>query len=350
MDGPFFRSTTRHSSHPVNRAGYTTRMWFTQPRPRKAPLPYSMSTSESSSRELDCALNGASAYLVPFPGRDVALARAHAKLRDAIGPRAQGLTAVAEWRSTVDMISSRAMPLVRAARMLKKGNLHGFARELGLRVKRQHAKMHPKKVSKNAGGLWLKYWLGWAPTVGDIGNAIEVLQSSPPWEKIHGSGTCVKRHDNSALYPDFVNIVDRAQTKVSVRIGAKVRCSNPNLFLANQLGFVNPAATAWELVPLSFVVNWFVSVQEFLEQFSTFVGLEVEHPYTTTFGTASGTYSEQWLVPNPPIGITAATSAAQMSRTPGIEQMTIVWRPPAALSVTRGLTAISLLVQQLKSF
>lgn len=350
MNGPFFRSTTRLSSHPVNRAGYTTRMWYTQPRPRVAPLPYAMSSAESSSPDMDAHLNGASAYLAPFPGKEVALARAHAKLREAIGTRAQGLTAVAEWRKTVDMIDNRAMQLLRAAKKLRKGNLPGFARELGIKPKRRHEKMSPKKVSQNAGGLWLEYWLGWAPTVGDIGNAIDVLQSAPPWEKIHGSGTCVKVFNNSVHYPGWLRITDYARTKVSVRLGAKVRCSNPNLFLANQLGFVNPAATAWELVPLSFIVNWFVTVQEFLEQFTTFVGLDVEHPYTTIFGTASGTYNETWLVPAPPLGITATTKAAMMSRAPGIESMSIVWRPPNTLSVTRGLTSISLLVQQLKSF
>jgi hypothetical protein len=248
------------------------------------------------------------------------------------------------------MISDRASQLLRAAGKLKKGNLPGFARELGIKPKRQHDKMSPKKVSKNAGGMWLEYWLGWAPLLGDIGNAIEVLQSSPPWDKIHGSGTCVKTFDNSVTYPNLVSIGDRARTKVSVKLGAKVRCSNPNLFLANQLGFVNLASTAWELVPLSFIVNWFVNVQEFLDQFTTFVGLDVEHPYTTVFGTASGTYSEVWLYPNPPPIVVANSKAAAMSRAPGIEQLSIVWRPPSALSVTRGLTSISLLVQQLKNF
>lgn len=349
MDGPFFRSTTRHSRYP-NRASYTTRTWYTQKRPRVAPLPYSMSTSTSSSPDLDAHLNGASVYLSSLPGREIALSRAHEKLRDAIGSRAQGLTGLAEWKSSISMIENRALQLFRAARKLKQGNLPGFARELGIRPKRRHNKISPKKVSKNAGGLWLEYWLGWAPLVGDIANAVEVLQSEPPWDRIHGTGLCKTSFDNSVVYPDFVSIVDRAQTVVRVRLGAKVRCSNPNLFLANQLGFVNPAATAWELVPLSFVVNWFVPVQSFLEQFTTFVGLEVEHPYTTTYGTASGTYAEQWLVPNPPIGINGATTAAVVSRVLGIEHMSIVWRPPDTLSVTRGLTSISLLVQQLKGF
>lgn len=348
MDGPFFRSTTRHSSHPSNRAAYTTRVWYTQPRPRVAPLPYSMSSAESSSPDLDAHLNGAAAYLIPFPGRDVALSRAHEKLRDAIGSRAQGLTALAEWESSISMIEKRAMQLFRAAKKLKQGNLPGFARELGIKTKRRHNKISPKKVSKNAGSLWLEYWLGWAPMVGDIANAVEVLQSEPPWDRVHGSGLCTMSFNNSVTIPNFVSIVDLAKTTVRVKLGAKVRCSNPNLFLANQLGFVNPAATAWELVPLSFVVNWFVPVQGFLEQFTTFVGLDVEHPYTTTYGTASGTYVEQWLIPNPPTGVNAATKAAAMVRAPGIERMSIVWRPPATLSVTRGLTSMSLLVQQLK--
>ncbi len=68
-------------------------------------------------------------------------------------------------------------------------------------------------------------------------------------------------------------------------MGCEVTISNPNLYLANNLGLANPAIVVWELIPFSFVVDWFVTVGQFLENGSAWLGLTVTKPYTTYGGT-----------------------------------------------------------------
>jgi len=64
---------------------------------------------------------------------------------------------------------------------------------------------------------------------------------------------------------------------------------NPNLFAAGQLGLVNPAVVLFDRYPLSFVLNWFWPIQQWMASWTDFVGLRLEAPYTTKFISGVGT-------------------------------------------------------------
>jgi hypothetical protein len=51
------------------------------------------------------------------------------------------------------------------------------------------------------------------------------------------------------------------------------------LYLLSQLGLANPAAVAWELVPFSFVVDWFTDAGTFINSFTDFLGCSVTNSY-----------------------------------------------------------------------
>lgn len=61
----------------------------------------------------------------------------------------------------------------------------------------------------------------------------------------------------------------------------RVRVTNPNLLLFNQLGLVNPAYVLWDAVPFSFVADWFLPVGRYLQSYSDWVGLHLDDPMTT---------------------------------------------------------------------
>lgn len=48
---------------------------------------------------------------------------------------------------------------------------------------------------------------------------------------------------------------------------------NPNLFLANQLGLINPAYWLWDSTPWSHIVDWWIPVGPFLNSLTASVGL-----------------------------------------------------------------------------
>lgn len=158
--------------------------------------------------------------------------------------------------------------------------------------------------------------------------------------KLDFGGT--ERHDYLGSHVNEVSCVCQAEIKVT----------NPNLYLANRLGLTNPASVVWELIPFSFVVDWFVNVSDFLNQFSEFHGVALVNPFnsikTTTF--CSGSRNQWYPVP----GVTLYSAFQVQSRRVtfkrqlGIPAVTLKIRAPKPLSVTRGITAISLLLQRLK--
>jgi hypothetical protein len=70
---------------------------------------------------------------------------------------------------------------------------------------------------------------------------------------------------------------------VYVRLDYKM--DNPLLAQAANLGLTNPAALAWELVPFSFVADWFVPVGDYLNCLDAALG----------YSFLGGSKTERWM-------------------------------------------------------
>jgi hypothetical protein len=111
------------------------------------------------------------------------------------------------------------------------------------------------------------------------------------------------------------------------------------------LGLINPAVVAWELVPFSFLVDWFIPVGKFLDSWTDQLGYDIQYPFSTTTrtvkhyeeyrqdSTTNWDNSEGWY----------------HNRLLGIPPYRLVSTPFKGFSVARGATAISLVIQQFLS-
>jgi len=198
-------------------------------------------------------------------------------------------------------------------------------------------------VSKGLSGLWLEFHFGWAPLIGDIFSAIEILDSAPPPFPI--KGTALIREKSTFIDGSAGQWSRRCYMTNEVRawVGGAVRVTNPNLRLASQLGLVNPASVAWELVPFSFLVDWFVNVGDYLEQFSDTAGMAFVMPWHGYKATSrvNNVYSTSG-----PGGWDITSDGFVFERFDGLPGVSFRFRSPWVISPTRALTAISLLVQQ----
>lgn len=274
----------------------------------------------------------------------VASDKALASLKEKAYASSQLGSTMAEWRSSVDMIADRAIQLRQAWSALRRGQLREFKRILKLDPKGP-AGSKPSDAAK----LWLEYWFGWSPLVADVYDSIDALQSELPEKLITSRGYApfeyVLTHKRDFTW-DWC--YDR-KGEVLVRLGARVRVSNPNLFRANQLGLINPASIAWELVPFSFLVDWFIPVGQFLDGWSMWAGLSLTQTFTTRFSKCKGS---QWYV----VWATGdkynytPSRAYYLRRDIGLPVYS--WPFPTAMktvSVTRAATACSLLSLALKN-
>lgn len=212
---------------------------------------------------------------------EVSFNRARANLMKKLTPsRAAMAVNLAQLNQSLEMIVGRTTQLTTAYRHLRKGNILGFARTLKLQPHGRHLKN--TNWRSNVSGTWLEYTFGWAPMVSDIYNAVDVLQSD--FAQVYPShGVGVERriivHDR--LY-ERVTVFKRYK----VICTANIRVDNPNLALANTLGLVNPAAVVWDVIPFSFVVDWFVKINQFVTTLNDMAGFSFVNPSTTRIITA----------------------------------------------------------------
>jgi hypothetical protein len=280
--------------------------------------------------------------------------KAYANFVDSMKNSAQNANNLLEMGQSVNQILSHVASLSKAIHAVKKGDISGAAKALGATVSGSTAQKILKR-SKQASDRWLELHFGWEPLVQDIGASVDILNGTGKAptgsSKVHvtsRSGTTGQDHTSSS---DDTHLQRRNfDWHVGVRMGAVVSVSNPNLAIANQMGFVNPLSVAWEAVPFSFVVDWFSNVGQCLSAMTDFVGFNIERSYTTVFVSLTGEYLDVADVPNRWDLSSYNLNVNQgvtVTRSTGITGPVLKRTPFKGMSVSRGATAISLLVQQL---
>lgn len=263
-----------------------------------------------------------------------------------LGDRSELGTSLAEFRSSLSMVSQRALQLMRGWGHLKRGRFRSFLKEFGITPKPKD-KGRLSNRPKQAGSLWLEYWMGWAPTVGDMHASALVLTSVPPSTRIKTVGKTTFR----VVDPYDPQDGWLAEGKTICRLEADVEVTNPNLFLANQLGLINPAQILYNLMPWSWMIGWFVNFSQIISSFTDFAGLKLSricrtyHSVWHTWRYRSGGLWDRLYPQYQNRYRCVSTRRAPLGsfRTPKL----VLTLP--RLSFTRAATLVSLLVQKLKS-
>lgn len=203
-----------------------------------------------------------------------------------------------EFNKSLDMLTSRAGSLFSSLNQLRRGNLYGALRALNVdKKKSRQTRLSPRATAGSLSNQWLEINFGWLPLIQDIYAAIEVLQSNQPISRVSGSGRGT--YELERVLVDLPNYetwkINMLGTK-SERVVGDVRVTNPNLFLANKLGLTNPAAIVWDTVPFSFVVDWFLPVNKFLNSFDDSLGLGIENvSHSVTIRTMGDERYSNWM-------------------------------------------------------
>lgn len=122
---------------------------------------------------------------------------------------------------------------------------------------------------------------GWQPVIQDISNGLHQLcQHGVPDTMISVNA---KRPFAETSYSEYPGVFNTISNTGIVRWRAQywVAVDNPNLWLLNRAGFLNPQVTMWDKVPWSFVVNWFFNANQLIQQFSDEYGLSVNRTCIT---------------------------------------------------------------------
>lgn len=281
--------------------------------------------------------------------------RAYAAFRGALraGDAGLGVT-LASYKQTWDMIALRCNTIRSLAKQAE-----ATAKARNKAVKRRKAEnrratrrgikqpWQPKDLlPTGSANVFLEGLFGWSPLIGSIVDSAKILASDPPYQRVSRTITSSKRFPNTTLGDAIISQQDCFGT-ARVCQSAMVRISNPNAWLANQAGLINPAVVAWDLVPWSFVVNMFVNVNSLLNSYTDFYGLEVTDGSTTIrcdYHETSVLRKVLWV--RYYIEDTRVFNNYTKVRTIGLTAPRLEFKLPP-LTVTSALMAASLMVQQI---
>lgn len=168
---------------------------------------------------------------------------------------------LAEMVGEVSNIQKGASRLIRSYKLLRRGKVNQSFKALGLN----------RPAVKSADAL-LAWEFGIKPTIGSISASVDYLQSPVPAVKVNSSAHARELTESVDPGDWGGKAYWTTVTEYSSYTGGYVLITNPNLALADSYGFLNPVKLAWDLVPMSFLVDYFVPVGRFLGAFSPLYG------------------------------------------------------------------------------
>lgn len=216
----------------------------------------------------------------------------------------------AQISQTFGLIGDSALKIVKSVGCLKRKDFSGAIHALtaGRRYKSRIRKGDPRR-DRSLADNWLELQYGWKPLLSDIEGSLKSLSTL-------NNGDFVQRVRKSAAGQieevSFVDAIGASDTGAKVknvtltsttcRFVLRYRLASPLRSFLAQTGFTNPINLVWEILPFSFVVDWFLPIGPYLEAFHSFDGLEFLDGCQTLFTkgkTVSAIDIERFGVGNP---------------------------------------------------
>ena len=165
---------------------------------------------------------------------------------------------LAESVKSAEMLAGAGQELLSALLLAKKGQWGAIPKKFG---------WYRDRLSN----YYLQYEYGWKPLCSDLHQLLENAQKGLSYPQLlHAT----KNQDNvlSAKWTHYgLQCEGTMNVKNNCTVYAEVR--RPDLVAAQAYRTINPAALTWNLIPYSFVVDWFMPIGNFLEHLSAKAGL-----------------------------------------------------------------------------
>jgi hypothetical protein len=207
--------------------------------------------------------------------------RARSKVISKIQRQAVNLAQnLGEHRQVSSMFSTNVMRIANAYRALRRGDVRGYSRHIPIRKRHEQSllKRGPLDIRRHAPSIWLETQYGWTPLLGDIYTGItnfyKRVGEGYPIRAIGSSGrTLVTSKFNQPSGVGFFQHDEFVRKSMFVKYIVEYEVDATYLANADDWGITNPALLAWELLPYSFVVDWFLPVGDWISQVGYSLGL-----------------------------------------------------------------------------
>ncbi len=175
--------------------------------------------------------------------------------------------ALGEGRETIDLVTTTCSRFYRSIKQLKRGNFASAARELGLDSRHKkdghHSRGHNSLTADDISSEWLSMQYGFLPLLGDVHESAKAFSAIADKQR---STSFVVNHTkkSSRVVTGFCN-VGTFDERISKRLIVTMT-EAPGLRAS--LGLVDPYSVSWELIPFSFIADWFIPIGSYLDAYS----------------------------------------------------------------------------------
>lgn len=366
VTGPYNLTITRQADQlPYTNVavGHRSRTWYRQKRPYNLDLAFTYSDRQVYERVLvnpnpnfSAAYNRCDVSRAPTYTSDTdAQNKALGDFREKISTGASWALTLAQRRQAMSMMTNRIMQMFYFVRALKRGQLVMALDHLGLKTTTEKDTWRRfKRHSGDLGSQILEFRFGWQPLWQDIHNTAEILSSEIKTHRVIGKGTSrIRRSTDASDPPNYYGDVSRTYNdtgRYHCKVWADVEMTNPNLALLNNLGMVNPVLVAYDAIPWSFVLNYFISLEEFCSNFAPYAGYTLTNQGVSHYQVVERQVAQVERKYYAPTGnrATFKTQSVFHVRTVGtLPSFRLRIRDPWDLKPGRALNAVGLLLQQL---
>lgn len=229
--------------------------------------------------------------------------------------------AIAESKEAIHLLFHSAITLFTAFKAAKKGNFRKVMKTLGVSFRSLR--------SKSIAGKWLELQFGWLPLMQDIHDTAQLIQKGFR-EKTHLASNIRVLKDTQGDSP-YIDGNYEFHTEGSARYTMKVFYEiDPSVLRQlGEAGLINPVEIAWELVPFSFVVDWFLPVGNFLDALAAPLGVQFIAGYYSIYTEA--TFRELSPTNAPAYSHLLSNTRWQKCELMGFRRYTLAGFPRAAL-------------------
>lgn len=185
----------------------------------------------------------------------------------------EGGLILAEYGKTSDFVKGAMVQTAKGLRAVRRGDVKGA----------WSAFTNNRPPLDFLSDAWLAFTYAFKPLAADVTTTVKLLEEGlviSPLRTVRSSRKQPVAARSVLRYPSSVQ---GKTLRGDVRFGGGIqyRVNDPFIATLSALGFTDPLSVAWELVPFSFVVDWFIPVNEFLHQFSPPKGVSFVRGWTT---------------------------------------------------------------------
>jgi hypothetical protein len=200
---------------------------------------------------------------------------------------------LAQISQTTSLIGQNALKIAQSLTQLRRRNFSGAIQTLWSGQNPRFRRSGQPSFTRSLANNWLQLQYGWKPLLQDIEGSLTALSrlalSSQPFvQRVTASAsadsTFERRFAQAFAYPDpGPSGIEVTHTQTRVKMAISYVIASPLQSFLGQTGFTNPINLLWEILPFSFVVDWFTGIGPYLESLSAWDGLVFRDGSETKF-------------------------------------------------------------------